>query len=167
MSPARFIPVTHSAAEIADSVQRENAAAAGASYEREQNDRAQADRWREIDSAATRRFAARGAVGVSTEGQVTQTFTCHCGKHSHGHGTPDHSDGFAKIKQPTRFESPEPEWSKRVRTDAGREESRALAKRVDAARAPLSPPTGAATKSLPTTRGSKQVRITVRKDSSR
>jgi hypothetical protein len=168
MTAARYIAVTHQSAEIEDAAQRRSTEAAAAEHDRAQRDRAQAETWREIDSPAVRRFAARGAVGVNPDGSVKQTFACHCGKHSHRHGEPEHADGFSQITQATRFESPEPSWSSRARENEERKErARALAKRVEAASHPQTPSAAGAALSPTPGRGPKLVRTTIKKDQTR
>jgi hypothetical protein len=168
MITARYMSVTHQSAEAHDASQRRHAEAAADAYRRAQRDRAQAEKWDEIDSPAVRRFAARGAVGVNSEGSVEQTFACHCGKHSHGHGEPEHADGFAKFTRPTRSEASEVPWAGQARADEERQErARALAKRVQAASHPRTPSAAGAAMSPEPGRGPKTVRVVVGKDQTR
>lgn len=168
MTAARYINVTHEAAEIEDAEARRTTEASAAEHDRAQRDRAQMQKWDEIDSPAVRRFAARGAVGVNSWGTVEQTFACHCGKHSHGHDEPEHPDGFARIVRPTRFEGSETPWASSAREAGERQErARALAKRVRAASHPQ-PPSAVGDAMSPTPgRGPKLVRTTIKRDPTR
>ena len=168
MITARYISVTHQSAEAHDASQRRIAEAAVDAYRRAQRDRAQAEKWDEIDSPAVRRFTARGAVGVNSEGSVKQTFACRCGKHSHGHGEPEHADGFAKITHPAPFEASAPPWSSTAPANAERQQrARALANRVAAASLPHSPSAVGDAESPAPSRGPKTVRVIVTKDATR
>lgn len=168
MTAARFINVTHEAAEVEDAYRRRTAAAETAAHDRDRQDRAQAETWDQIDSPAVRRFAARGAVGVNREGSVKQTFACHCGKHSHGHGEPAHADGFAQIIRPTRFQGTEAPWSSRAREAEERQQrARALAERVRAASHPQTPSAAGDALSPAPGRGPKLVQTVIKRDATR
>lgn len=144
-SQPRFVRVTHAEAEAAQRAEHEAELNQEADAERLQNQRARAQTFAVVAPLASAEQRYRAAIRVDERGSVRQTFSCNCGKHSHGHGTPDHPDAFASIIEPTRFEAEPPEWAKEFNARADetvRQQAAALAARV---RTPLpqTPPAAA------------------------
>jgi hypothetical protein len=139
MSPAqpRFVRVTHADAVASQDAQQASEQDQSAAAERIHNERARQETFAVVDPIAPAEQRWRAGIRVDERGSVRQAFSCNCGKHSHGHGEPDHPDGFASIIEPTRFEAEPPEWAKgfnaRAENDL-RERAAALAARVRASR---------------------------------
>ena len=139
MSPAqpRFVRVTHADAVASQDAQQASKQDHEAAAERIHNDRARKETFTVVDPIAPAEQRWQAGIRVDERGSVRQVFSCNCGKHSHGHGEPDHSDAFASIIEPTRFEAEPPAWAKdynaRAQNDL-QERAAALAARVRASR---------------------------------
>jgi hypothetical protein len=133
----RFVRVTHADALEAQEAEHASEQDRDAAAERNHNERARQETFAVVDPIAPADQRWRAGIRVDERGSVRQAFSCNCGKHSHGHGTPDHPDAFASIIEPTRFEAEPPAWAKdynaRAQNDL-QERAAALAARVQAAR---------------------------------
>ncbi|MBF4591266.1 hypothetical protein [Curtobacterium sp. VKM Ac-1395] len=147
MSPAqpRFVRVTHADAVHSQQAQQDDEQGRDAETRRLLGERAREQKLAEIQPLASAEKRWQGRIRVDRDGVVRQEFSCNCGKHSHGHGTPDHADPFAAITEPTRFEAEPPAWAKRFNARAEatlQEQAAALAARVRATQ-PQTPPAAA------------------------
>lgn len=136
----RFVRVTHADAEAAQQAALDAERRQQADAERTREVRARDRAFATADSMASTKRQWQAGIRVDDRGSVRQAFSCNCGKHSHGHGQPDHPDAFAAIIKPTRFEALPPEWAKDFNARADAEllkRGAALAERVRATRTRL------------------------------
>ncbi|MGN7190938.1 hypothetical protein [Curtobacterium sp. SAFR-003] len=135
----RFVQITHADVIAAERAEMTSEQTRTTEADRDYNQRRRARTFAAIDPIAPADKRYRAGIRVEERGNVAQTFSCHCGKHSHGHEGPDHADPFASIIEPTRFEAEPPAWAKKLaaRSDDAdlRRQASALAKRVQDARA--------------------------------
>ncbi|QKS20839.1 hypothetical protein HUN58_13780 [Curtobacterium sp. Csp1] len=100
----RFVQITHADVMAAQRAEKDTEQGLEVDVEREHNRRARERTFAVVDAIAPAPKRYRYGIRVEERGNVSQTFACNCGKHSHGHGKPEHPDAFASIIEPTRFE---------------------------------------------------------------